>query len=61
MKLSNMFASRLHPLVNKVCVVLPKRRRNKILNVFLYTVILKNCQLRFSHNYAVLSLIKYPR
>ena len=35
-----MFASRLHRLVNNLCVVLPKRRSNQILNVF-FTVILK--------------------
>ena len=32
---------------------------HQMLNMFL-TVILK-CQLRFSHNYTVLSLINYPR
>ena len=37
----NMFASRLHRLVNNLCVVLPKRRLNQILNVF-FTVMLKN-------------------
>ena len=26
-----------------------------------FTVILKNCKLRFTHNYSVLSLINYPR
>ena len=26
-----------------------------------FTVILKKCQLRFSHNYKVLPLLKYPR
>ena len=26
-----------------------------------FTVIIKKCQLRFSHNYTVLSLINYPR
>ena len=55
-----MFASRLHPLVNNLCVVFAKTEtKSDFKCVFL--VISKNCQLRFSHNYTVLSLINYPR
>ena len=50
-----MFASRLHPHVKTS--VLSCQNGDKIRFSMFFTVILKNCQLQFSHNYMVLSLI----
>ena len=37
----NTFASGVHPPVYNICIVLPKRKYNQILNVF-FTVIFKD-------------------
>ena len=52
---SNMFASKLHCLVNNLCVVLPKRRGNQILNVsFTVTMYIKKIV-----NYGVVIIIRF--
>ena len=59
MRTLDMFASRLHRLVNNpLCCFAKTEIKSDFKCVF--TVILKKCQLRFSHNYTVLSLINYP-
>ena len=46
-----MFAPRLDPLINNLCFNFAK---TEIKSECVFTVILKNCQFRFCHNFTVL-------
>ena len=59
MRTFNMFASRLHFLVNNLCSFAKTDILSDFKCVF-FTVVLKICQVLFSHNYTALSLINYP-
>ena len=48
-----MLASRLHRLVNNLCVVLPKRRSNLILNGGFYSYIKKNVNYGLVYGFVI--------